>query len=133
MALILVPLGGAAAAGTYLYGAVRLAQACDGPTRQHLVQGSTAASVPGRHHTGVFAAGLGLTWALGARMLRPVFGRLRVPGGVESYAEFIQTLAPGLIRHGIAATAGVAVGGCASAAYDVREQRSGPPHPPELP
>lgn len=143
MALILVPIAGGAAAGATLYGWHRLATLCDASARQRLQDRSAwqhcaiqpsaaaaAASPTARHkqqeqqwHAGVFAATFASTWALGARGMRPAFGKLRAPPGVANAAELARAAAPGLTRHGIAATAGVAAGACTSAAYDVRRQQ----------
>lgn len=135
MALVLVPIALALGGGAYTYSCYRLAGAVDAATRARLGPPTTAvppgggraaagnAAAGGIAAPGLFFAALALAYPLTARALRPAFGRLRRPESVQSAVQLLQTVGPGLARHGIACTAGVAVAAAASAAYDVR--RSG--------
>lgn len=120
MALVLVPIGLAVLGGGYAYGCYHLAQAIDSRTRTLLGHPKS----PSHFHTCVFLPVLGLTYAAGARALRPAFGRLRQPENVQSAAEFLQAVAPGIARHVLGCTGGVAAAAAASAAYDVRQAKN---------
>lgn len=122
MALFAAPLALAIGGGSYLWAAFKLSLAVDAATRSRLQPPGLPAGPPQVHLT-LGAAVWACSYALSARALRPAFGRLRKPEGVESFMQLVQTLAPGLMRHCTACTLGVASAAAASAAYDVRQQQ----------
>ncbi len=121
MALVLAPIALAVAGGGYAYGCYQLTRAIDARTRT-LLGGNPSPQTAG-DHTGVFLGVFGVAYFLGARTLRPAFGRLQRPEVVQSASQFLQSVAPGLLRHGIACTGGVSAAAAATAAYDVQQAR----------
>lgn len=119
MALILAPIGAATAGSIYLYVAYQLSKAVDSGTRGQLLGTTEHQQHHSRHH-GLFAASTIAAYAVAARGLRPAFGKLKAPEGVENVVEFVQTVAPGLARHAIAGLTGVAAGSGLTAAFDVQ-------------
>lgn len=123
MALFAVPIVGGVAGGTYLWGAYHLAKGVDAATRAALAPrdaAPTKVAGTGELHGWLFAASWALAYAGGARGLRPAFRRIAVPERVDSAVQLAQSLAPGLARHAVACTAGVAAAAAGTAAYDVR-------------
>lgn len=125
MALFAVPIVGGVVGGAYLWGAYKLTLAVDAATRSALAPPeasslSKPAAGTGQQHLGLLAASWAVTYAAGARALRPAFSRIAVPERVESAVQLAKSMAPGTARHALACTAAVAIAAAGTAAYDVR-------------
>lgn len=124
MALFAVPIVGGVVGGAYLWGAYKLTLSVDAATRSALAPPEAGSlSKPagtGQPHLGLLAASWAVTYAAGARALRPAFSRIAVPERVESAVQLAQSMAPGTARHALACTAAVAIAAAGTAAYDVR-------------
>lgn len=121
MAVFAVPIVGGVVGGCWCWGAYKLWAAVDGATRRSLAREPAAAAIgTGQTHALLLGASWAAAYAAGARALRPAFSRVSVPKSVTSALQLAQSMAPGLARHTVAATAAVAVAAAGTAAYDVR-------------